>query len=72
MGYLWLRVVDRELRPRGTLWFSYTPGLVAAIGDPRCTRLQRGFSFTDSASAPRYLELSLVSGRGTAELLSSD
>jgi hypothetical protein len=44
----------------GNLWFSYTPGVDAAPGALDSTELRPGFSFTDSAAAPRYLELSLA------------
>jgi hypothetical protein len=43
----------------GTLWFNYSEGL-AAPGANDSTRLQRGFSFTDNVSSPRYMEISLV------------
>ena len=43
----------------GTLWFSYTPGVDAAPGEVQATRLDAGYSFTDSASAPRYIEVSV-------------
>jgi hypothetical protein len=44
----------------GILWFSYTPGVDAAPGEVQSTRLEPGYSFTDSASAPRFLQLSLA------------
>jgi hypothetical protein len=48
----------------GTLWFSYTPGVDAAPGEVQATKLEAGYSFTDSASAPRALQLSLHAEAG--------
>jgi hypothetical protein len=43
----------------GTLWFNYSGGH-ASPGAHDSTKLERGFSFTDSESAPRSMEISLV------------
>jgi hypothetical protein len=48
----------------GILWFSYTPGVDASPGEVQSTKLEPGYSFTDSASAPRFLQLSLTSEAG--------
>lgn len=48
----------------GTLWFSYTPGVDAIPGEVQATRLEPGFSFTDSAAAPRMMEVSLHAEAG--------
>jgi hypothetical protein len=42
-----------------TLWFNYSGGH-ASPGAHDSTKLERGFSFTDSESAPRSMEISLV------------
>jgi hypothetical protein len=57
----------------GTLWFSYTPGVDAAPGEVQATKLEAGYSFTDSASAPRALQLSLMAeGTGLTYCLNTN
>lgn len=42
----------------GTLWFNYS-GRPAAVGDIESTELRSGFSFTNSQSGNRFMEISL-------------
>lgn len=56
----------------GTLWFSFTPGVLASPGAPDCTGLRPGFSFTDSQSSPRSVEMSLMAEAGLTYCLDTN